>query len=352
MCLKKLSRYCYHVTLFFRKPFSSKHFASVDQRCYPDACWYCSKLCEYCMNPAKSEFKHIQEKRACAVAIEERNFCSLHCKTLCTQQDTSRLPVIAGYVHKLTSTIGELPNYTIGHITKVFDTLEGGNNVIQVSLCFGNGIDDGFGEIPLDRMFVLYHEHTLTKQVLSEFFISESHELEPFQSDTEMDKIRDNRIKSALELLLSRTRSSSVTVYQFAARALRDLSAQIVSLLPDTADACRLDGHKVLLHWTTSKCKKQKTYFLIAATDHLYLLFIEYFQTLELQIVDGVTILPDDEMEAGLKCSNFLSPGRKHYTTLSQVQDDLRKAIRNRELLERRGLNSILSLFRRIQYDR
>ena len=304
---------------------------------------------------------------------KEQNFCSLHCKNLCTQQDTTKLPVIAGYVHRSITVpgdkIGTLPSYAIAHIMKAFDTTEGENKVIQVSLCIGNGFD----EIPLNKMFVLYHQRTLTKQLLSEFFISANYELIPFQSNTEMDEIiRDNHIKLVLKPLLSRFGFSNV--YQFAAHTLKSLSAHIINLLPDTGIRVHIqhilfaigatlqttsavpqtDGHRVLLHWTISQHEEQRssTYFLMAATDHLYLLFIECIQAIQLQIVDGVTVLPDDEVKAGLKCTNFLSPGRKHYTTLSQVQDDLMEAVCNTEILERRGLSSILPLFHRIQYDR
>ena len=316
------------------------------------------------MQPAKSEL----EKSATS---EEQKFCSLHCKNLYTQHDTSQLPVIAGLVHNLAEKTGELPKYTIAHIMKVF-AIEGENSVVQVSLCFGDGSD----EIPLGRMFVLYHQCTLTKQLLLEFVISANYELELshyLQSNSEIDKIiRDNHVKLALEPLLNRSECSSV--YEFAAQVLNSLSAQIINLLPDTTNVCRVtpttnsasgmctlilelkvavqqtDWHKVLLHWTVSEPEKQKTYFLIAAVDHLYLLFIECIPSFKLQIVDGVTVLHDDQME--FKCTNFLSPGKKHYITLTKVQDDLLNALCKRRLLKRRGLSSILPLFHRIQYDR
>ena len=321
------------------------------------------------MQPAKSEFKHIPKEKS--VTIKEQNFCSLHCKTLYTQHDISKLPVIAGLLWSSVEKTGELPKYTIAHIMKVF-TIEGENSVVQVSLCFGDGSD----EIPLGRMFVLYHQRTLTKQLLLEFVISTNYELELFhylQRNSEIDKIiRENYIKLALEPLLNRSECSSV--YEFAAHVLNSLSAHIINLLPDTTNVCRVtpttnstsgmctlipelkvavqqtDWHKVLLHWTVNEPEKQKTYFLIAAVDHLYLLFIECISSFKLQIVDGVTVLHDDQME--FKCTNFLSPGKKHYITLTEVQDDLLNALCNRRLLERRGLYSIVPLFHRIQYDR
>ena len=316
------------------------------------------------MQPANSEL----EKSATS---KEQKFCSLHCKNLHTRHDTSQLPVIAGLVFSLDEKIGELPKYTIAHIVKVFK-IEGENAIVQVSLCFGDGSD----EIPLGRMFVLYHQRTLTKQLLLEFVISANYELELFhylQRNSEIDKIiRKNHIKLALEPLLNRSECSSV--YEFAAHVLDSLSAHIINLLPDNANIFRVtpstngtsgmcnlipelkvdpqqtDWHKVLLHWTVSEPEKQKTYFLIAAVDHLYLLFIECIPSFKLQILDGVTVLLDNQME--FKCTNFLSPGKNHYITLTKVQDDLLNALCNRRLLKRRGLHRIVPLFHRIQYDR
>ena len=315
------------------------------------------------MQPANSEL----EKSA---TIKEKIFCSLHCKTLYTQHDTSKLPVIAGLVLSLIEKTGELPMYTIAHVMQVF-TIEGENSVVQVSLCFGDGSD----EIPLSRMFVLYHQRTLTKQLFLEFVISTDYELELFhylQSNSEIDKIiRENNVKLALEPLINR--SGSLTVHDFAAHVLNNLSVHIINLLPDNANICTVtrstnstsgmctlipelkldaDCHKVLLHWTVSEPEKQKTYFLIAAADHLYLLFIERIPSFKLQIVDGVTVVLDDQMEAEFQCTNFLSPGKKHYIALTKVQDDLLNALRNRKLLKRRGLRSIIPLLHRIQYDR
>ena len=182
--------------------------------------------------------------------------------------------MIAGYVHRTLCKIGELPNFTIAHIVKVFKTTEGENNVIQVSLCLGDG---SFG-IPLNKMLVLYHERTLTKQLLLEFIISENYELNPLhhlQNSTKIDQMIKDNVKVALEPFLKRFGLSNV--YEFAAHTLNSASAQIINLVPKTGSVCgvtpiakstsgvctlvpllqteseQTECHKVLLHWTRSE---------------------------------------------------------------------------------------------------
>lgn len=128
---------------------------SLDRKCCPEGCWYCSDLCHHCMQPSNTLFSGVIDDTLL-------KFCSEKCKGLWFPSP-DQMPLHAA------SYLGETcqSDDTVAPLMTLISQKEGG---VEQFYLYVSGVSTGSEK--MERPYILWHVRELKHQHFAHFYIS------------------------------------------------------------------------------------------------------------------------------------------------------------------------------------
>ena len=130
---------------------------SLDRKCSPEGCWYCSDLCHHCMQPSNTLYSGtLQEKLL--------KFCSEECKGLWFPSPEQKTLHVASCLDEISQSEDKAaPLMTL--ISQKEKRVE------QIYLSVGRISAEGVEDV--EKPFIVWHMRELEHQYFAHFYISE-----------------------------------------------------------------------------------------------------------------------------------------------------------------------------------
>ena len=130
---------------------------SLDQKCSPNGCWYCSDLCQHCMQPSPTLYSGVHENGMLL------KFCSEECKKFWFPDPDQQPHYVACYLDEICQA-----KETAALLMTVVNQKKSG--VEQVYLSIGTSSE---GSKDIERLFIVWHIREVNYQHFAHFYITE-----------------------------------------------------------------------------------------------------------------------------------------------------------------------------------
>ena len=135
---------------------------SLDQKCCPEGCWYCSDLCHHCMQPSSTLYSGVLKEKLL-------KFCSEECKALWFPSDKKSLHVASYFDGTCPSDDKVGPLMTIISRGKNEEKENEEKSVEQIFLFIG--VPESLQNV--ERPYVVWHIREVEHQRFAHFYISD-----------------------------------------------------------------------------------------------------------------------------------------------------------------------------------